>query len=284
MQRPDQGAEPMNNSRLWIPILLSAVTIFLISQFGHVPQILDWIPAIAKEILGHLALFLFLGLFVARYLSEMGFRTTMVILLTVLLCAGFGIFDEFHQYFVVGRGVEFSDFVVDLVGCFTGGIIYILWTGLRQGQGHTIRNEVQTAVLLKQGGVALTLFVFILLPAAIYSCSIMGFAHSVVARPSVPHKVEAKDQHLDRPVHQFGKQPADNPPFVARPQNPKNSGENRHSKSETSLIEFIQVANFLSRKSDETVVAMEKQNRAGSEFTESWRSSKLAVKETRSVP
>ena len=258
----------MNCSRLWIPVALSVVTIFLISQFGQVPRMLEWIPPQAKEILGHLGLFLFLGLFVARYLSEMGFRTTMVVLLTVLLCAGYGAFDEFHQYFVADRGVEVSDFAVDLVGGLAGGLLYIPWTRLRPGKGQAIRNEVQTEVLLKQGGVALTLFVFILLPGAIYSCSITGLVRSVAFRDPVRVEVASKNHSLTRPARQARKQPTDIPPVVTRPQNPRNSGENRHSESETMLIEFVQVVNLLSKKRDEMVVAMEPQTRPGGEFVE----------------
>gem|GEM_PF-712006 len=274
----------MNYSRLWIPVALSVVTIFLISQFGQVPKMLPWISPLAKEMLGHLGLFLFLGLFVARYLSEMGFRTTMVVLLTVLLCAGYGVFDEFHQYFVADRGVEVSDFAVDLVGGLAGGLIYILWTRLRPGQGQAIRNEVQTEVLLKQGAVALTLFVFILLPAAVYSCSITGFVRSVAFRDPVRVEVASKNHSPTRPERQVRRSSMDIPPVVSRPQNQPNAGDNIQSESETMLIEFVQVVNLLSKRRDEMVVAMEQQNRAGGEFAESWRNSRLAVKEKRNVP
>jgi len=50
------------------------------------------------------------------------------------------------------------------------------------------------------------------------------------------------------------------------------------------LIEFVQVVNLLSKRRDEMVVAMKQQNRAGGEFAESWRNSRLAVKEKRNVP
>jgi len=254
------------------------------SQFGQVPQVFEWIPPQAKEMLGHLGLFLFLGLFVARYLWEMGFRTVMALLMTVLLCAGYGVFDEFHQYFVADRGVEVSDFAVDLVGGLAGGLIYILWTRLRPGQGQAIRNEVQTEVLLKQGGVALTLFAFILLPAAVYSCSITGLVRSVASRDPVRVEVASKNHALTRPERQARKQPTDIPPVVTRPQNQPDKGDNIQSESATMLIEFVQVVNLLSKRRDEMVVAMKQQNRAGGEFAESWRNSRLAVKEKRNVP
>jgi VanZ family protein len=61
-------------------------------------------------------------------------------LLAVLLCAAYGVGDEFHQRFVPGRQADPADVAKDVAGALVGAWLYrrvfVPRIGLRQGEAH----------------------------------------------------------------------------------------------------------------------------------------------------
>jgi VanZ family protein len=53
---------------------------------------------------------------------------------TILFVAVYGALDEFHQYFVPGRAVEFFDWVADVSGALSFTILLLVWKRLRPGR------------------------------------------------------------------------------------------------------------------------------------------------------
>ena len=50
---------------------------------------------------------------------------------TILFVAVYGALDEFHQYFVPGRAVEFFDWLADVSGAFVFIFLFYVWKRLR---------------------------------------------------------------------------------------------------------------------------------------------------------
>ena len=123
----------MKTSMLLIPIGVCCTVIFLCSQLGSVPALVPWLSPSGMQIMGHLGLYFCLGFFTAWNLwALLGPRTVIVLVLTADLCVGFGIYDEFHQSFIQGRGVEFFDVVTDLLGGFAGGLAFVVLANMKR--------------------------------------------------------------------------------------------------------------------------------------------------------
>ena len=110
--------------RFWLPVVLYAGLIFWASSQPSVeaPAV---IPHLDKLI--HLVEYAVLGWLLARALihasriPNRGAIKALVICLVVL----YGMSDEYHQSFVVGRSSEWLDLLADSVGGTLGGWIYI---------------------------------------------------------------------------------------------------------------------------------------------------------------
>ena len=157
--------------RMWLPIVLWAVVIWLMSQYGRVPDLSPWLTVQATMIAGHIALYACLGFFAARYLA-FGLRLpgVLVLVFSTALCATFGIADELHQRLVENRSADLDDLIADFAGGFVGSLAYLCFAWL----AGTIRNDQDRSVertdLARPGrvfGSALLLFVF--LPMFMYS-------------------------------------------------------------------------------------------------------------------
>lgn len=118
----------MNLLKLWLPIILAGAVIVLAAQYGTTPETPAWLAKYVElETVGHLALYMFLGLFVARYFSAgLGVGPIGTLVLTAAISVAFGVSDEVHQMFVVDRKAEFGDLAPDLIGGLSGALIY-LW-------------------------------------------------------------------------------------------------------------------------------------------------------------
>ena len=107
----------------WFPILVYCL--FIYSQSSHPsPQSLpDW-PFIDKIL--HFAGYALLGALFLR-----AFNTTpikhhlkLVLILSVLLSALYGISDEIHQHFVPHRSADYMDVLSDILGSIAGVYLY----------------------------------------------------------------------------------------------------------------------------------------------------------------
>lgn len=97
----------------WTPPTLWAVFIGVLTSWPN-PRALGALPADSDK-LGHLAMYAVLGYLVFRALEHSPSRLAAVTA-AILLCAGWGAMDEWHQVLVPGRAAEFADWVADSAG------------------------------------------------------------------------------------------------------------------------------------------------------------------------
>jgi len=152
-------------------MVMVAAAIVLTSQYIKVTPSLDpWFFGYVRiETVGHVALYFCLGFFIARYVTiGLGIPRWAVLALTVSSCVTFGVFDELHQTFVENRNAEFDDLLADLVGGFTGALVYILWADLkRRLQELRSMSDVRVGFLLAFAGAALAIAALVYGPAVV---------------------------------------------------------------------------------------------------------------------
>ena len=111
--------------KYWLPVLLWAGCIFLISSLPG-----EDIPCFfyGQEIIFHIVEYMLLAILLNRALKNSGFRDSSDkpkrVLLVILLCLIYAIFDEIHQHFVPGRSSSIVDLLVDSFGIVLGSVIY----------------------------------------------------------------------------------------------------------------------------------------------------------------
>lgn len=235
----------MKTAGLWIPIALSAAAIFATSQSSQVIGLFPWIPGETKEMVGHLGLYFVLGLLLARYFFRMGVGGVTVLVLTANVTAVLGIYDEFHQSFVGDRSVQLYDIVMDLAGGIAGGVMYLLWAAVRWLIVKSARSrERRLDLLVSHAAVALTVFVFVLLPAAVCSVFISEYAHALATEgPAAAQRVLDRFLQPNRaPVTPIG------PAVDIRAAGPITAGNALQQAASTeALSQFARVAEFLSQ-------------------------------------
>ncbi len=103
--------------RLWLPVLLYAAAIFLVSSMHNPPM-----PDGVSDKSGHRAAYCGLGLVVLRALAgaEWAGISAGTSLAAVGLTTAFGASDELHQVFVSGRSADVHDLVADATGAAAG--------------------------------------------------------------------------------------------------------------------------------------------------------------------
>lgn len=74
----------------------------------------------------HLPLFALLQYLWLRGLAARGVRGVRLFAGSLLITLGYGVFDEFHQYFVPGRYASLNDLLLNLTGALIGLLIYRL--------------------------------------------------------------------------------------------------------------------------------------------------------------
>ncbi|MCA1960983.1 MAG: VanZ family protein [Desulfomonile sp.] len=235
----------MKTAGLWVPIVLCSAAIFAISQHVEIIKLFPWIPNETKEMVGHLGLYFLLGFFLARYLFGMGVGGFTAFVLTVNLSAMLGFYDEFHQSFVAGRGVQLYDIIMDLAGGAAGGLAYLVWAGARWLAVKSARQrEAKLDRLVRHAAAAATVFVFILVPGAICSVLITDYVRALATDgPAAAERV------LDRYLRPD--QPAAGAVDLAVPANPTGlipaSKSAQHTISAEAAGQFALVADMLSR-------------------------------------
>jgi len=74
----------------------------------------------------HALAFGFLGLLIAGSFSGWGKRLSFgQVTMVILIVAGYGLFDEGHQYFVPGRDSSLGDVGADIVGGFLAALVFL---------------------------------------------------------------------------------------------------------------------------------------------------------------
>lgn len=240
----------MKTAGLWMPIVLCGTALFVISQNSQLTGLFPWIPTQTKELVGHLGLYFVIGFFLARYLFGMGVGWFTTLILTANLIAVLGFYDEFHQSFVGDRGVQLYDIMVDLVGGAVGALGYlgcaaVRWLVVKSAR----RREARLDLLVRHAAVALTVFVFILIPAAVCSVLITDYVRALATDgPVAAQRVLDRYLHPDRPA--MAPSGANLP---ARSASPVVSGQSTQQPpiAAASLNQFAMVAEMLSRAKTE---------------------------------
>ena len=257
----------MNNWIFWTLITISAIVIYIIGQYGQVPEACPWISVQAKEIIGHMLLYLSLGMLIARYLSgAFGLKSLLLILIVVDICAMFGIYDEFHQGYVKGRGVEVFDVLVDMVGGFLGALIVTVFDKLKRPPVSDPQEEDSLQLrAIKQAVIALHIFVFVGIPAAVYSQDIAQFVTDLRSKlPTKEYQIVRNHQH----GRKMGQVPARALKKLPNAGSVDTKHENRIRLSATSdeaLSNFAKIANMLKKRNEE-------QRRRSSKTSSNWDS------------
>ena len=99
---------------LWAPVVLYMAFIFGLSSIHNPPKPPGGVTD--KDL--HIALYTGLGTLIVRALAG-GWRrrvTLRMAALAVLITVLYGVSDEMHQYFVVGRTADVYDVLADLIG------------------------------------------------------------------------------------------------------------------------------------------------------------------------
>lgn len=153
----------MNTIVLLIPVAVTAGLVSLASHFVTAHEIgLLGASHPLLEFVMHVSAFWFLGIIIARYLV-LGLRLDhmVAIIFTACLSLAFGVFDEFSQMRVIGRGAQFTDLLLDFIGGAMGGYSYVLWRTSRD-RGKQVRMPSRSpyvSVLFDTMAWALCLFV-----------------------------------------------------------------------------------------------------------------------------
>jgi len=109
--------------KLWLPVILYAGLIFLISSIpcSYFPSRFYSIDKIF-----HLIEYLFFGLLLTRAIknSFVNLNRVKLCIIVVSIAILYGVSDEFHQLFVIGRCASSWDVLVDGIGGLIAGVIY----------------------------------------------------------------------------------------------------------------------------------------------------------------
>ena len=110
--------------KFWFPVFLYSGIIFRVSAIPNLRAPLEEFNA---DKLWHLGEYGILGFLAARAITntQSNLSDKVVFYSVFLFCLLYGISDEFHQSFVVGRFADWKDALSDTIGGSCGGWIYL---------------------------------------------------------------------------------------------------------------------------------------------------------------
>jgi len=84
----------------------------------------EWNRMLRKT--AHFSLFFFLALIVVTIckLSKMSWRRASIV--TLFICMGYAVIDEYHQLFIAGRGASMRDVAIDSAGAIVGIVVVFI--------------------------------------------------------------------------------------------------------------------------------------------------------------
>ena len=115
--------------RFWFPVIFYSAIIFYLSS---IPDLKAPLEEFNFDKVIHMGEYLILGILLARALTntQKHLSGSMIFWATFLFCLLYGISDEFHQSFVVGRVSDWKDALVDTLGGSLGGWLYPCGRGI----------------------------------------------------------------------------------------------------------------------------------------------------------
>ncbi|MFH1460045.1 MAG: VanZ family protein [Candidatus Omnitrophota bacterium] len=110
--------------KYWLPVSLQAALIFLLSSISIFPLSVSKIISLDK--LWHTVLYAGLSFLLARaFKNASGEKTKNNFrILAIVIAIGYGISDEFHQYFVPLRIPCVIDVIYDSIGALIGAVLF----------------------------------------------------------------------------------------------------------------------------------------------------------------
>ena len=115
--------------KYWFPVILYCCMIFVVSSIpgNEIPSAVS-----VSDKLIHMTEYAILALLVARAYSQASQRQWGIFCWVVVIAfvAFYGITDEFHQSFVLGRSSDLHDWFADLTGGGIGAAVYLFWKRL----------------------------------------------------------------------------------------------------------------------------------------------------------
>ncbi|MFH1360975.1 MAG: VanZ family protein [Candidatus Omnitrophota bacterium] len=110
--------------KFWFPVLLYSGIIFYVSGLPNVKTPAPW-PLFDKFL--HILEYAVLGFLFARALFHSApgaYSQHKIILTTLIFCLFYGVSDEVHQLFVIGRDASLFDVLADGLGGLLGGVLF----------------------------------------------------------------------------------------------------------------------------------------------------------------
>lgn len=104
---------------IYLPLIIHWVTIFILTSLPS-----DKLPSVeVSDKINHFLAFFVLGFFLnltLKYQTKFPELKKNILLITVIIAAGYGLLDELHQLLVPGRSAEVLDWIADFIGAFSG--------------------------------------------------------------------------------------------------------------------------------------------------------------------
>ena len=114
----------MTFTRYWLPVIIWAGGIFILSSFSEFPSEIQ--PIVSFDKFWHTLVYAGLGFLLVRAFDKGAkdkFKNNFRLI--ALICAIlYGVSDEFHQHFVPERTMSVFDLIFDGVGAFLGQLVY----------------------------------------------------------------------------------------------------------------------------------------------------------------
>jgi VanZ family protein len=114
--------------RYWLPVILLCLAIFVQSSFPTPEKMPHWPNSdklLHATVYGILAILFFRAF---NSLENWHSRPARVFLISILAASLYGLSDEWHQSFVIGRTADAMDLLADFTGAVIGSGLYL--TGL----------------------------------------------------------------------------------------------------------------------------------------------------------
>lgn len=107
---------------IYLPLIIHWMTIFILTSLPS-----DQLPSVEiGDKVNHFLAFFVLGFFLnltLKYQTKYPSLKKNILLITIIIAAGYGLLDELHQLFVPGRSAEVLDWVADFVGAISGSLL-----------------------------------------------------------------------------------------------------------------------------------------------------------------
>ncbi len=112
-----------HNKFSWVITILIAIFIFYVSSLTFKPTSVGGIAL--ETTIYHFYTFFFLSIFLLISLTRGKFKNKNLIFISIILAILYGVSDEVHQLFVIGRVCAISDVLIDSIGVLLAGYLYL---------------------------------------------------------------------------------------------------------------------------------------------------------------